>query len=120
MWKYDESKDSVLQVTKRDYVNCNTSSPIAAHNDGNTKVKLENSGPYYFISGAKGHCEKGQKLIVVVLSEKRRRFMGISPAPSPFLEIQAPTPAPTSDAASFKASFLMVVMGAFFFGFLLI
>ena len=91
---------------------CNTSSPIAAHNDGNTEVKLEQAGPYYFISSAQGNCKKGQKLIVVVLSEKHRRFMGISPAPSP-LEIQPPAPAPASSAASFKASFLMMAMGAF-------
>ncbi|KAL0330202.1 UNVERIFIED_CONTAM: Early nodulin-like protein 3 [Sesamum radiatum] len=82
VWEYDATKDSVLQVTKRDYVTCNTSSPIETYTGGSTKVKLEHSGPYYFISGAEGHCKKGQKLIVVVMSEKHRHFIGVSPAPS--------------------------------------
>ncbi|KAL2544655.1 early nodulin-like protein 15 [Forsythia ovata] len=111
VWKFDGSKDSVLQVTKRDYVTCNTSSPIETYTDGNTKVKLERSGPYYYISGAEGHCEKGQKLIVVVISEKHRRFMGVSPAPSP-AEVEGPAVAPTSSAhTNFKGGFL-VAMGA--------
>ncbi|MCD7459913.1 hypothetical protein HAX54_042294 [Datura stramonium] len=110
VWKYDGKKDSVLEVSKRDYVTCNSSSPIAVHNDGNTKIVLDHSGAYYFISGAKGHCEQGQKLIVVTLSDKnmRRLFMG-APAPSP-TESEGPAMAPTSSAASLKAS-LVVAFG---------
>ncbi|CAN4075359.1 unnamed protein product [Withania somnifera] len=109
VWKYDGKQDSVLQVSKREYVTCNTSSPIAVHNDGNTKIVLDHSGAYYFISGAKGHCEQGQKLVVVTLSEKNmRRFMG-SPAPSP-VEFDGLAMAPTSSAATLKAS-LVVVFG---------
>ncbi|KAE8656638.1 Endomembrane protein 70 protein family [Hibiscus syriacus] len=74
------------------------------YKDGNTKVKLDKSGPFYFISGAQGHCEQGQKLHVIVMSQKRR-YTGISPAPSP-AEIEGPAVAPTSDAEGFKASFL--------------
>ncbi|OAY46871.1 hypothetical protein MANES_06G034400v8 [Manihot esculenta] len=69
VWKYDPKEESVLQVTKEGYDKCNTSSPIKEHKDGNTKVELEHSGPFYFISGSQGNCEKGEKLIVVVLSE---------------------------------------------------
>lgn len=69
VWKYDPKEESVLQVTKEGYDKCNTSSPIKEHKDGNTKVELEHSGPFYFISGSHGNCEKGEKLIVVVLSE---------------------------------------------------
>ncbi|KAL7239253.1 hypothetical protein ACSBR2_005200 [Camellia fascicularis] len=43
---------------------------MAEHKDDNTKVKLNRSGPFYFISGEEGHCDKGQKLIVVVMSAK--------------------------------------------------
>ncbi|CAK9149544.1 unnamed protein product [Ilex paraguariensis] len=108
VWKHDGNKDSVLQVTKKDYVTCNNSSPIEAYN-GNTKVKLERPGPFYFISGVEGHCENGQKLIVVVMSEKHRRFMTISPAPSP-VEFEGTAIAPASGAASLKGS-LMVASG---------
>ncbi|KAE8672060.1 nuclear nucleic acid-binding protein C1D [Hibiscus syriacus] len=54
-------------------------------------------GPFYFISGAKGHCEQGQKLVVVVLSP-RHSYTGISPAPSP-AEIEGPAVAPTSNGS---------------------
>ncbi|KAK8499406.1 hypothetical protein V6N11_061561 [Hibiscus sabdariffa] len=115
VWKYDGGKDSVLQVTKEAYTNCNISNPIAEYKDGNTKVKLDRSGPFFFISGAKGHCEQGQKLHVIVMSQKHR-YTGISPAPSP-AEIEGPAIAPTSSAAGFKASFLVplgvLVLGLF-------
>jgi hypothetical protein len=109
VWNYDPSKDSVLQVSKKDYDSCNTSSPIAVYKDGNTKVKLDRSGPFYFISGAEGHCEKGQKLVTVVLSSGRG-FFNISPAPSP-VEFGGPAVAPTSGGASLRGGF-MVIFGA--------
>ncbi|KAK6912492.1 Phytocyanin domain [Dillenia turbinata] len=105
VWKYDSNEDSVLQVTRESYLKCNTSDPIAAYKDGNTKVKLDHSGPFYFISGAAGHCEKGQKLIVVVLSSRHRLF-AISPAPAP-AEYDGPAVAPTSSATSLQSSVLV-------------
>nr|DAD30264.1 TPA_asm: hypothetical protein HUJ06_031732 [Nelumbo nucifera] len=51
VWKYDTQKDSILQVTKEVYTACNTSNSIAAYKDGNTKVELAWSGPFYFING---------------------------------------------------------------------
>ncbi|GAA0172124.1 hypothetical protein Leryth_008543 [Lithospermum erythrorhizon] len=111
VFKYDGSKDSVLQVHKENYMTCNTSSPIASHNDGNTEVKLDHSGPYYFISGANGHCNKGQKIIIVVLAERHARVvLGASPAPSPYAHHQhqaptiAPAMAPASNAALLKGT----------------
>ncbi|XVE71268.1 hypothetical protein DITRI_Ditri10aG0137400 [Diplodiscus trichospermus] len=115
VWKYDGAKDSVLQVTKEAYASCNTSNPTAEYKDGNTKFKLEKSGPFYFISGAKGHCEQGQKLHVVVLSPKHR-YTGISPAPSP-AEFEGPAIAPTSSGSALKAGFL-VTLGVLVFGLL--
>ncbi|KDP33508.1 hypothetical protein JCGZ_07079 [Jatropha curcas] len=110
VWKYDSQKDSVLQVTREAYLSCNTSNPIEEYKDGNTKVKLDRSGPFYFISGAEGHCEKGQKIIVVVLST-RNRITAISPAPSPAeFEFEGPAVAPTSSATSLKGS-LVVALG---------
>ncbi|KAF6172828.1 hypothetical protein GIB67_034680 [Kingdonia uniflora] len=97
VWKYDEKTDSVLQVTRADYLNCNVSDPINQYKEGDTKVVLEKSGPYFFISGAKGHCEKGQKLIVVVLSSKHG-YLAISPAPSPAGFEGSPAVQPTSNA----------------------
>ncbi|KAK9098203.1 hypothetical protein Syun_025248 [Stephania yunnanensis] len=114
VWKYS-SDDSVLQVTRKDYLNCDVSSPIAEYRDGNAKIALTRSGPHYFISGADGHCEKGQKMIVVVLSEKHMFFRSsiVALAPSP-MELEGPAMAPTSGVAGLgKKEFgvsLMVVL----------
>ncbi|XP_050272307.1 early nodulin-like protein 1 [Quercus robur] len=115
VWNYDPSKDSVVQVSKKDYDSCSTSSPIAVYKDGNTKVKLDKSGPFYFISGADGQCEKGQKLVTVVLSG-RHGFFHLSPAPSP-VEFEGPAVAPTSGGTSLRGDF-MVIFGVLV-GFLL-
>ncbi|XP_058114054.1 early nodulin-like protein 15 [Magnolia sinica] len=117
VWKFDGEKDSVLQVTREGYQSCNVSNPIAAHKGGNVVVKLDRSGPFYFISGAGGHCENGQKLIVVVISEVRGGgFFSISPAPSP-MEFDGPAVAPTSSAhglAVWRGGFVssLVVLGS--------
>ena len=87
----------MLQVTKENYESCNTSKPIKEYKDGNnTKVELDKSGPFYFISGAAGHCKKGQKLQVVVMSEKHWDHDN-PPVGSP---TQAPVPAPAKTSAS--------------------
>ncbi|KAH0941819.1 hypothetical protein HID58_001456 [Brassica napus] len=68
VWKYDGQKDSVLQVTKEAYINCNTTNPAAS-----------------------------KKLHIVVMSSRGSFFTGgsaPSPAPSPaLLEAQAVPPA---------------------------
>ncbi|BFG17948.1 hypothetical protein CerSpe_042220 [Prunus speciosa] len=111
--KYDSAKDSVLRVTKEDYANCNVSNPIEQHKDGETKLHLDQPGPFYFISGTKGHCEKGQKVIVVVMTP--RKHYGISPAPSP-AEVDGPAVAPTSSATSLQGGLLVVAFGIFALG----
>ncbi|URD94218.1 early nodulin-like protein [Musa troglodytarum] len=96
VWKYEAAKDSVLQVTRDAYLGCNRSSPVAEHKDGATVVRLHRPGAYYFISGAAGACEEGEKLIVVVMSE-RHSLRGLATAPSP-AESEGPAIAPTSAA----------------------
>ncbi|CAN1341860.1 Early nodulin-like protein 1 [Linum perenne] len=109
VWKYDGTKDSVLQVTRKGYLGCNTTDPIAEYKDGNTKVKLERSGAFYFISGAEGHCKEGQKVIVVVLSaRKKASSVSAAPAPSPLM---GPAVAPTSTASSFKLATSVLFSG---------
>lgn len=60
-------KDSVMEVGKENYDDCNATQPTFFSNNGNTEFKLNHSGTFYFISGASGHCEKGQKMIVRVM-----------------------------------------------------
>ncbi|KAI3803088.1 hypothetical protein L1987_31236 [Smallanthus sonchifolius] len=70
VFKYDSKTDSVLEVEEGDYNKCNKMKPIHEYHDGNTTVKINESGAFFFISGANGHCEKGLKLEVKVLSQK--------------------------------------------------
>ncbi|KAK7838446.1 early nodulin-like protein 1 [Quercus suber] len=85
--EHDPLIDSVLEVTKADYDKCYVSNPIKEHSDVNTKVELDRSGPFYFISNAVVSCEEGQKLTVVVLHKHPK------PLPPPG---HAASPAPLS------------------------
>ncbi|KAK9996203.1 hypothetical protein SO802_020889 [Lithocarpus litseifolius] len=115
-WKIPSSKSESLNKWAEasrfqigdslDYDSCSTSSPIAVYKDGNTKVKLDKSGPFYFISGAEGQCEKGQKLVIVVLSG-RHGFFHVSPAPSP-VEFEGLAMALTSGGTSLKGRFMVI------------
>ncbi|CAN6458681.1 unnamed protein product [Victoria cruziana] len=99
VWKFNPLKDSVLQVTFDDYQKCSSSNPNAKHTDGNTTVTLDRSGPFYFISGVQENCQKGEKLIVVVLSP-RVSPPSMAPASSPASESPA-SPPMVSVATSF-------------------
>ncbi|KAF8073276.1 hypothetical protein N665_1122s0005 [Sinapis alba] len=110
VWKYDAKVDSVLQVTKEDYDSCNTSNPLKQYNDGDTKLELDHSGAYFFISGALDHCAKGQKMHLVVLAERNNvpggggssgdRGDGDSPMVTPVSPpAKTPAPAPAHNAA---------------------
>ncbi|KAL7224321.1 hypothetical protein ACSBR1_025722 [Camellia fascicularis] len=112
--EYDPKSDSVLEVTEEDYKICNTVKPIKAYNDSNTKIVLNHSGLFYFICGAEGHCEKGQKLLVRVLSAKRgsraRPPVALpAPAPSP-VELLPPAPVPTADGGTLKGEYVCMAM----------
>ncbi|KAI3820541.1 hypothetical protein L1987_08089 [Smallanthus sonchifolius] len=91
LFKYDGEKDSVLEVSKDDYDNCNTENPIAKHDDGQTVIKLDRSGPHYFISGAADHCKNSEKVVVVVMADRSHKSPP-SPAPS-----GSEPPSPPSD-----------------------
>lgn len=108
--KYESKVDSVLQVTMENYEGCKTSKPIKEYKDDNTKVELDESGPFYFISGADGHCQKGQKFEVVVMSEKHKDhdspLLGsspIQPAAAPVPDNPSTSQAPTNKGGYFLA-----------------
>ncbi|PON40067.1 Phytocyanin domain containing protein [Parasponia andersonii] len=80
-FKYKKGSDSVLVVNKNDYDNCNTKNPTQKLEDGDSEFKFDRSGPFFFISGK--NCDKGQKLIVVVLAVRPPKHSTPSPAISP-------------------------------------
>ncbi|PIN17650.1 hypothetical protein CDL12_09683 [Handroanthus impetiginosus] len=102
--KYGKN-DSVLEVTEADYKTCNKSNPIKSYNDGNTKITLDKSGPFFFISGAEGHCEKGQKLEIKVLSAKHGLYLAPSPVENHHHH-HAPAPAPSNGGFGLRTGFM--------------
>ncbi|XP_058773907.1 early nodulin-like protein 3 [Vicia villosa] len=83
-FKYNKGSDSVLVVNYQDYNSCNTNNPILKLDGGNSIFKFDRSGPFFFISGNVENCQKGEKLIVVVLSPNHnRKHNGPSSSPSP-------------------------------------
>ncbi|CAN8284086.1 unnamed protein product [Cochlearia groenlandica] len=73
-------KDWVLEVSKENYVSCNTTKPMEEYKDPKFEVKLNTSGPHYYISGT--HCPKGQKITIVVLSQLHKPPTPTTPAPT--------------------------------------
>ncbi|PKI79114.1 mavicyanin [Punica granatum] len=76
-------KDSVMAVTEAEYKKCNSTRPAFFSNTGNTVYVFNHSGSFYFISGVSGHCEKGQRMIVKVMSsDESESGRGSSPSSS--------------------------------------
>uniref|UniRef100_A0A2N9FWV3 Phytocyanin domain-containing protein n=1 Tax=Fagus sylvatica TaxID=28930 RepID=A0A2N9FWV3_FAGSY len=119
IFEYNPKIDSLLEVSKEDYESCKVTNAIKEYKDGKTKVELDKSGPFYFISKAKGSCEKGQKLTVVVLSNKHHHKHSPSPASAPGAQApgaQAPGPAlppytPPNGAIGLRGGFIGIVVG---------
>lgn len=101
-FKYNKGSDSVLVVNKQDYDSCNTKNPILKLDDGDSTFKFDKSGPFFFISGIVENCQKGEKLIVVVLSPNHHHTppspTTVAPAPSHSAD-NAPSPSAADKTA---------------------
>lgn len=125
LFLYPPSEDSVIQVTKAAYIRCDISNPIAKFQDGNTVFKFQQWGSYYFTSGVPGHCEKSEKLAVLVLgangaippqdsaSAPALGEFGGSPANSPFNSFKPTSSAPTLQPASSLGIMVGLAFGLF-------
>jgi Plastocyanin-like domain len=100
VWNYNTEKDSVLRVTRDAYLTCNTTDSIASYKNSSTVVPLNHSGAYYFISGNSDNCLKGEKVIVVVMSERHslQKYLAPAPAPESITDFRAPALAPMTGA----------------------
>ncbi|KAI9091580.1 hypothetical protein K1719_028023 [Acacia pycnantha] len=63
---YPPSRDSMIQVTAESYKSCNLKNLIFYMNNGNSLFNITSNGVFYFTSAKAGHCQKNQKLHVVV------------------------------------------------------
>lgn len=90
---YQPGQDSVLEVSKDDYSNCNTKSPTKYFNDGNTSFMFNQSGPHYFISGNEQNCLKNESLMVIVMASR-------TPTPISNSTTNATSPSPLTSPPS--------------------
>ena len=98
VFKYKKGSDSVLIVSKDDYHSCSTKNPIKSMTDGDSTFILDRSGPFFFISGSADNCNKGKKLIIVVMAVRPKP---LPPAPySPVTPASSPQPTSSSPAVS--------------------
>ncbi|KAE8668188.1 hypothetical protein F3Y22_tig00112344pilonHSYRG00151 [Hibiscus syriacus] len=94
-FKYKKGSDSVLLVAKEDYFACNTKSPVQSLTEGDSIFTFDRSGPFFFITGNADNCNKGQKLIVVVMAVRHKPPQQQPPSASPSPpETDAPTESP--------------------------
>lgn len=98
VFNYQSGQDSVLAVKSEDYASCNTDSPYAKYSDGHTVIKLNQSGPHFFISGNKDNCNKNEKLTVIVIADRTKNTNQTTTAspPSPQSSSTPPSPAPST------------------------
>ncbi|KAF0891076.1 hypothetical protein E2562_005160 [Oryza meyeriana var. granulata] len=102
------AKDSVMVVTEDDYNKCRASHPIFFSNNGDTEVRLDRQGLFYFISGVAGHCERGQRIVIKVIGHDAPPPAAPQPATPPPPSSAPPTPAHPSGASTLGASGLAV------------
>ncbi|XP_058211096.1 early nodulin-like protein 1 isoform X3 [Rhododendron vialii] len=95
-FKYNKGTDSVFVVNKQDYDTCNTQNPIMKMDGGDSVFKFDRSGPFYFISGNKDNCDKGQKLPVVVMAVRNSKKPTPPSTPPPVAQTPATSPTQAS------------------------
>lgn len=107
---YPPSQDSVIQVTAQSYNSCNLKDPILYMNNGNSLFNITAEGEYFFTSGKPGHCEKKQKLHILVGNVTATAFSpSYGPSALPDTAPSYPTvfgtiPAPPSPSSSSSPS----------------
>ncbi|CAN6586601.1 unnamed protein product [Malus baccata var. baccata] len=79
---------NLMQVTKQDFESCNTTATIAVYTSGSDTITLKRPDHYYFLCGAPGHCQAGQKIDVKVT------------LPIPQSSLASPNPAPQGSLSS--------------------
>ena len=101
-FKYDMN-DSVLVVTRDDYKLCAAARPAQRFGGGDTRFCLDHGGFCYFISGAPGHCQAGQRMMLRVLEQGRQEGGG-DPAPPAEAPDDAMAPGGEDEGGSYEPS----------------
>ncbi|KAH1089421.1 hypothetical protein J1N35_016678 [Gossypium stocksii] len=104
-FEYNAQFHNVMRVTHPMYKACNASAPLATYTTGNDTINITTKGHHYFICGAPGHCQAGQKVDINVLRTSETAPTtapeGSTAASVPFASSPAPSP---SSGISLRAS----------------
>ncbi|CAB4308173.1 unnamed protein product [Prunus armeniaca] len=102
IFAYNNQFHNVMQVTNQDYESCNPTSPIAVYTSGSDNITLDGPGNFYFLCGAPGHCQAGQRVeIMATLPTPDGSFVSPSPAPyGPSPSASHSEVSPSSDQSS--------------------
>ncbi|GLT25901.1 hypothetical protein SLA2020_010010 [Shorea laevis] len=93
IFQYTPNHD-VLEVTKSEYDNCQSSNALQSYNDGYTIIPLTSAGKRYFICGTTGHCLQGMKV------EIDTQASSTTPQPAAASPLATPVSAPTPKAST--------------------
>lgn len=69
-------------MTRDDYKRCGADRPVLRLEGGEARFRLERSGFLYFISGAPGHCDAGQRFTVRVMAQRDNGAASPTEAPA--------------------------------------
>ncbi|KAF1879157.1 hypothetical protein Lal_00047829, partial [Lupinus albus] len=62
IFSYHKQYLDVMEVSRHDYIHCDTNSAKAFYHSGSDSINLTKEGDFYFICSNSGHCLAGQKL----------------------------------------------------------
>ncbi|ONH95636.1 hypothetical protein PRUPE_7G081800 [Prunus persica] len=82
IFAYNNQFHNVMQVSDQDFQSCNASA-ISTYTSGSDTSTLKRPGHYYFLCGAPGHCQAGQKVDIKVTLPVPKSSIP-SPSPSPY------------------------------------
>ncbi|CAN6586599.1 unnamed protein product [Malus baccata var. baccata] len=82
IFAYNSQYHNLMQVTKQDFESCNTTAAITVYTSGSDTITLRRPDHYYFLCGAPGLCQAGQKVdIKVTLPIPQSSLASPNPAP---------------------------------------
>lgn len=103
MFDYEKKGESILEVNNDNFGSCDTKNPVQTLEGGHSVFVLNQSGPFYFISGDSDLCKKGLKLNITVMGLHPPKHHPTPKASGP-AQAQAPAVAQPPNASNPNAA----------------
>ncbi|XP_034212853.1 mavicyanin-like [Prunus dulcis] len=107
IFAYNNQFHNVMQVTTQDFESCNPNSPVTVYTSGSEIITFDRPGNFYFLCGAPGHCQAGQRVEIMATLPKSDDS---SPSASPTEAISASSALSNGPALHFSKLGLGVTM----------